>query len=96
LKGAKELHMSRSRRHTSIFSFVNTRAGVAKLFKKKSHRQRRTHDRCLVSQIGTFDELDDVVFSHEKDFGDPWLDPRDGKKFYHDEKDETFKKLMRK
>ena len=68
--------MSRSYRHTQIFSHCSN--GAQKRFKKYEHQAERTNVKIALKLCKDYDNM---VLPSPKDYGNEWISPRDGK-FY--------------
>lgn len=69
--------MARSRKKTPVKG--HTTAESEKDFKRHEHGVRRTREREVLAKLGT--EVDPVDFPDEKEIGDPWDGPKDGKSY---------------
>lgn len=67
--------MSRSKKYTQICS--NTTSTGQKLFKMKQNRAKRKNVKTRLA-IGNYD------MPHEKEYGNEWASPRDGKHYLND------------
>lgn len=68
--------MSRSRRKTPKGGI--TTAESEKKFKQFEHKKRRRHDNVLL------DKVEEDGYSSDKEFGNPWAGPKDGKVWHGD------------
>lgn len=67
--------MARSRKKNPYWSVTccGCRAGVERAYKRQAHRQLRRAVRVAIARDW------DAVMPHDKQFGDPWVGPKDGK-----------------
>ena len=83
--------VSRSYQHTSICSWCSVKAGTQKQFRSKENRAKRKK----VKQILNSNSKSDLP--NEKEYGNEWASPRDGKQWFGRLQDKNYyKKLMRK
>lgn len=69
--------MSRSYRHTQIFSNCST--GAQKRFKRYEHHAERTNVKIALKTCKDYDRL---LLPSPKEYGNEWASPRDGKHFW--------------
>lgn len=92
--------MSRSYRKSPISPL--TKAVSEKEYKRSANRQKRKAVKNLMRQISVDPEVaEEVVLPAEKEFGDPWVGPKDGKMYFTPRErrgwwGELYAKLMRK
>ena len=69
--------MSRSRKKYPIGPITcrGCRPGREKAYKRMAHRAFRRVTRAVLKR----DFLDEEILPHDKEFGDPWMGPKDGK-----------------
>jgi hypothetical protein len=86
--------MSRSYRKTPVVS--HTSSSSDKEFKRHEHRARRVKERIIIALLG--EDTDSCDMPHDKEYGDPWCSPKDGKQYIDSDNisPEEFNKLMRK
>jgi hypothetical protein len=86
--------VSRSYRKTPIVSWTSSSSD--KEFKRQQHRARRVRERIIIALL--FTDTDPCDMPHDKEYGDPWCSPKDGKQYIDSDtiSTEEFNKLMRK
>lgn len=74
--------MSRSKRKVPKISItcIGTTPGVQHSYKKQESRAKRKKIKMLM-KVGKYDTL-----PHDKEYGNPWSSPADGKQYFDDPK----------
>ena len=76
--------MSRSRRKTPIFG--NTTSRSEKEYKRQENRRRRRKDNILL------DQAEEDGYTSDKEFGNRWGGPKDGRQYWEDARPKDMRK----
>ena len=70
--------MSNSYKKTPICGWSCVSRGAQKKFKQHSNRAKRRK----INQLCHSLNVDEVIWPHDKEYGNEWASPRDGKHYY--------------